>query len=139
MKKENIGSIISNLRKEKNMTQIELGKKLNVTDKAVSKWERGISCPDINTIPQLAEILGISPNELMGYTEKSNCDKQIVKKENIKNIISLILKSVGMSMGIASLTLLIIKENIANETILTMLSIGVTCFGIVSLSEGKEK
>lgn len=42
-----MGSTISNLRKEKNMTQAELANKLNVTDKAVSKWERGISYPDI--------------------------------------------------------------------------------------------
>lgn len=47
MNRINMGSTISNLRKEKNMTQAELANKLNVTDKAVSKWERGISYPDI--------------------------------------------------------------------------------------------
>jgi len=139
MNKANIGSIISIVRKEKNMTQIELANKLNVTDKAVSKWERGISCPDINTIPQLAEILGISIEELMGYSEQNNCDKQVMEKKNIKNIIQLILKAVGMAMGIASLTLLILKNDITNETILTMLSIGMICFGIVSLNEDNEK
>lgn len=98
--------------------------------------ERGISCPDINTIPQLAEILGITPDELMGYSKQMNCNKQLVESRNVKDTIQLILKAVGVAMGIASLTLLVIGKNISKETILTMLSIGITCIGIVSLSEG---
>lgn len=139
MNKANIGLTISSVRKEKNMTQIELAKKLNVTDKAVSKWERGISCPDINTIPQLAEILGISTDELMGCSEQNNCNNEVMSKRNIKNIVQLILKAVGMAMGIASLTLLILKNDITNETILTMLSIGITCFGVASFNDENEK
>ena len=59
MSNKSIGEIISSLRKEKGMTQNELADKMNVTDKAVSKWERNLSCPDVNSIPKLAEILGI--------------------------------------------------------------------------------
>lgn len=47
------------------MTQKELAFKLNVTDKAVSKWERGVGYPEITTMPILAEILGVSANEIM--------------------------------------------------------------------------
>ena len=47
---KSIGETIANLRKQKGMTQSELAEKMNVTDKAVSKWERDLSCPDINTI-----------------------------------------------------------------------------------------
>ena len=53
------------LRKAKKLTQKGLAEKLNVTDKAVSKWERGLSYPDITLIPPLAEILGVSASELL--------------------------------------------------------------------------
>ena len=46
----NLGTKIAKLRKEQNMTQQELANKLNITDKAVSKWERGLSYPDITSI-----------------------------------------------------------------------------------------
>ena len=47
---KSIGETISSLRKNKGMTQNDLALKMNVTDKAVSKWERNLSCPDINKI-----------------------------------------------------------------------------------------
>ena len=59
------GEFIAKCRKEKNMTQADLAIKLNVTDKAVSRWERGIGFPDINTIEPLASALEISVLELM--------------------------------------------------------------------------
>lgn len=59
------GAFIAECRKEKNMTQADLAMKLNVTDKAVSRWERGIGFPDINTIEPLALALEISVLELM--------------------------------------------------------------------------
>ena len=55
-----IGLFISKKRKELNMTQKDLANKLNVTDKAVSKWERGLGCPDISILEILSNILGIS-------------------------------------------------------------------------------
>lgn len=59
------GTFIAECRKEKNMTQADLAMKLNVTDKAVSRWERGIGFPDINTLEPLASALEISVLELM--------------------------------------------------------------------------
>ena len=59
------GTFIATLRKENGMTQVELAKKLQVTDKAVSKWERGLGFPDINTIEPLADALGVSVLEIM--------------------------------------------------------------------------
>ena len=47
MNYEKIGEFIAEKRKEKNLTQVELAKRLGVTDKAVSKWERGLSVPDV--------------------------------------------------------------------------------------------
>lgn len=57
------GKLICKLRKVKNMTQKDLANYLNVSDKAVSKWERGESYPEITIIPQLASILEITVDE----------------------------------------------------------------------------
>ncbi|QAA32323.1 helix-turn-helix domain-containing protein [Clostridium manihotivorum] len=65
MDNNKVGTFISVSRKAKNMTQKELAEKLNITDKAVSKWERGIGYPDITIISKLAEILSVTVNELL--------------------------------------------------------------------------
>ena len=59
------GKFITELRKENHLTQMQLAEKLHVTDKAVSRWERGHGFPDINTIEPLAEVLGVSVLEIM--------------------------------------------------------------------------
>ena len=87
MENENIGNLISKIRKEKGMTQRELAEKLNVTDRAVSKWERGLCCPDISLLKDLSKILGISISKLVCGEELS--DESINKtiqftKKNIK-------------------------------------------------------
>ncbi|TCK92678.1 helix-turn-helix protein [Natranaerovirga hydrolytica] len=86
MDSKKVGSFISELRKKKNMTQQELGNKLNVTNKAVSKWETGDGYPEITTIPALAEVLGVSTSELLNGEIKGkgmNDEKEVVKKFNI--------------------------------------------------------
>lgn len=69
------GQFIAGIRKEKNMTQADLAKVIGVTDKAVSRWERGIGFPDINTLEPLANALGISVLELM-RSEKSDMENK---------------------------------------------------------------
>ena len=59
------GLFVAEMRKENHMTQAELAAKIEVTDKAVSRWERGVGFPDINSLEPLAEALGISVLELM--------------------------------------------------------------------------
>ena len=51
--KKTLGMLISETRKQKGMTQLELAEKMGVTDKAVSKWERDLSCPDVSSLPLL--------------------------------------------------------------------------------------
>lgn len=84
------GETIAKIRKEKNMTQKELAEKLNVTDKAVSKWERGASFPDISLLEPLSKILGIGMNELL-TSEKDNNEinienkaKELINEMNLK-------------------------------------------------------
>ena len=65
MDAKKLGLFIAQLRKEQNMTQADLARKLQVTDKAISKWERGLGLPDINSIEPLAEALGVTVLEIM--------------------------------------------------------------------------
>lgn len=60
-----IGNLIIKCRKEKGMTQKELADKLNVSDKTISKWERGLGCPDIASINDLAEVLSVNATEIL--------------------------------------------------------------------------
>ncbi len=60
-----IGRRIAALRKKRQLTQKDLAAGLNVTDKAVSKWERGLCCPDIVLLPTLAALLGVTVNDLL--------------------------------------------------------------------------
>lgn len=63
--KEKCGAFLAGLRKEKGLTQKELAERLFVSDKAVSKWERGQSMPDVALLPPLAEALGVTVTELL--------------------------------------------------------------------------
>lgn len=101
MKKKSLGMMITSLRKENGMTQLELAEKMGVTDKAVSKWERDLSCPDVNTIPKLAELFGISVDELMQIKSET----QEEKKFDVSSLIQLILKGISLAMGIAVVVL----------------------------------
>ncbi len=62
---EKIGKLIYTLRKEKNMTQKELADTMNISDKAISKWERGLGCPDISLLPELSKIFNVNIEELL--------------------------------------------------------------------------
>lgn len=63
---QTLGKRIALHRKRLNLTQDQLAEKLGITAQAVSKWENDLSCPDINMLPRLAEIFGISIDELLG-------------------------------------------------------------------------
>ena len=64
MDQANIGKFIATCRKAANMTQLQLAEKLGVTDKAISKWKRGIAMPDTSIMLPLCDIPDISVNEL---------------------------------------------------------------------------
>ena len=65
MNQEAIGKFISSCRRDKGLTQIQLAEKLNITNRAVSKWETGKSCPDASIMLKLCDILDITVNELL--------------------------------------------------------------------------
>ena len=72
MNAEFTGKKIAELRKEKNMTQKELADKLHVTDKAVSKWERGVNFPDLGLMEDVAVALDTTPSVLLGLENSTN-------------------------------------------------------------------
>jgi len=100
-----IGKFIAECRKKQNLTQKELAEKLNITDRAVSKWERGINLPDISLLHELSDILKINVTELLDgkRSEKKKIDSddilntlkytEIKTMEKHKNNINLIMFS----------------------------------------------
>lgn len=129
--KKTLGTMIAELRKQHGMTQLELAEKMGVTDKAVSKWERDLSCPDINSLPNLAEILGVSVEDLM-QTKKAAEEPQSKASE----ILELAPKAVALAMGIAVAVLSVLDE-LPAKSALVMLGIGLACVGISLMAEKK--
>ena len=84
----NIGQNIANFRKEKHITQEQLGEAVGVTNRTVSKWESGVSSPGIDLIPTIASALGITLDQLFGVeTPKESADISQVVKETISSSI----------------------------------------------------
>ena len=131
MSNKNLGEMISSLRKEKGMTQNELAEKMNVTDKAVSKWERNLSRPDVNSIPTLAEVLGITVEELLNAQTKKENNK-------IDEIVNIALIGVGLAMGVCVIFTSILKQIDVNNAI-TMIGIGMSCLAVYLLKNKNDK
>lgn len=130
-----MGEIISARRKELGMTQKELAAKMNVTDKAVSKWERGIAFPDINSVPRLAEVLEVSVVELMDAQDGTK-QEEAPMKHAVKETIDLILRVVPLAMGVAVAALSAMRQLDANAG-LGMLGLGLFCLALRGLSENE--
>ena len=92
--KMQIGNNISAFRKQCGMTQAELADKLNYSDKAVSKWERGESVPDVITLAQIAEFFGVGIDAILGVTPAAAIPKkkpaEAVRRVN-KNVIQMLV------------------------------------------------
>ena len=131
MSNKTLGEMISSLRKEKNMTQNDLAEKMNVTDKAVSKWERNLSCPDVNSIPKLAEVLGTTVEELLNAQSKKENNK-------IDEIVNIVLIGIGLAMGICIIVTSILKQIDLNNAF-TMLGIGLSSLAIYLLKNRENK
>ncbi|MBQ4590692.1 MAG: helix-turn-helix transcriptional regulator [Clostridia bacterium] len=89
---ENIGAKIAELRREHNMKQDELAEMLGVTPQAVSKWENGASMPDISLLPKLANIFGVTIDDLFGVNNTPKPDVQMLPPEKRKSFDEMILR-----------------------------------------------
>lgn len=120
MKNDTLGMMISSLRKSQEMTRLELAEQMGVTDKAVSKWERDIPCPNVNSLPKLAEILGVSVDELMQSKTKGKVQEQ----SSVAETIQVILKAIPVAMGVA-VTVLSALDKITSPSAFSLLGIGL--------------
>lgn len=82
MEKKTIGGLIAALRKANGMTQKELAERLNVSDKTISRWERGDGAPDLAAVPAIAEIFGVTCDELLRGERKSPTERAGATEEN---------------------------------------------------------
>ena len=122
MNYEKIGKYIQQKRKDKNITQKQLSEKLGVTDKAVSKWERGLGCPDVSILELLAQELDTSiieilkgrtiQNEIIKITETNDYLKDTIKytKNQTKKIVNKVL--ILSTIIISTILLILNIENI---------------------------
>ena len=129
MTNKSMAEVISSRRKDLGMTQKELAEKLNITDKAVSKWERGIACPDTGTIPNLAQILGITVEELMTAKPAETSGHR-----GGEYLTDMILKAVPLAMGVA-VTVTAILGEVDMHSGFSMLGIGLACLAIRELKK----
>lgn len=88
MNAQKCGSFISKLRKEKNLTQKDLASKLNVSDKAISRWETGKGFPDVDSLQALSEFFNITINELLAGEKAETKTIKEIAEENIISAIS---------------------------------------------------
>lgn len=95
MEKKSIGRFIAALRKANGMTQKELAEQLNVSDKAVSRWERDESAPDLSLIPVIAEIFGVTSDEILRgeRINKEDVSEEVSKEKRKKQIQFLLEKA----------------------------------------------
>lgn len=102
-----MGQFIARLRRERNMTQKDLAAQLGVTDKAVSKWERCLSCPDVTLLLPLADVLGISVSELLSGERQSTSEgEQAVQSAVLyskRSLLDRVRQTKRTVLGLASL------------------------------------
>ena len=67
-----IGKLIYKLRKEQNMTQLQLAQQMNISDKTVSKWERGLGCPEVSLLPEVSKLFGVDLEKLLSGQLETN-------------------------------------------------------------------
>lgn len=143
-----IGNFIAKCRKNKKLTQEQLAQKLYITDRAVSKWERGLSLPDASIMLELCNILDISVNELLNgekidmknYKEKNeNLLLELAKQEELKNkklmtsMWTILITNTIFYIGILLLSVNMFEEGILLGTIICISTIVFLIAGFIAL------
>ncbi len=137
-----IAQNITELRKQKKLTQAEFAERLNYTDKAISKWERGESIPSIEVLKQIADMFGVKVDYLL--QEGSFIDKQdlVLPKENNQNKISITALAVTVVWFIATVVYVYTQINLnLNLWVVFVWAVPVSCtvLGIFNFKWGKHK
>lgn len=114
--KENIAKNIAKLRTENGMTQPELAEKLNYTDKSISKWEHGIATPPIDVLKDIADIFGVTVDDMLKDLSDEYYDNVYNAKENKPNKIVITLLAVSLVWLIA-IVLFVYGKTLAGQTL----------------------
>lgn len=131
------GCFVAERRKEQNMTQKDLAAKIQVTDKAISKWERGLGFPDINSLEPLADALGVSIIELM-KSERIDSNKEVeevvtdvitVAKEDAEEKRKIIVYTFAATTLLLSIIEIVLSFKWDSDTL--MLSAGIPYTAII--------
>ncbi|MDE5994480.1 MAG: helix-turn-helix domain-containing protein [Oscillospiraceae bacterium] len=142
MNQAKIGMFISNLRKEKGLTQAALAEMLSITDRAVSKWERGLSLPDSSIMLPLCEILGINVNELLtgerinmeNYNKKSDellIEMTRMKEQRDKELLFVeIFLGITISIVMGACIMIAALVNMSTAWRIVLITIGIILFAI---------
>lgn len=137
MNQEKIGKFIAECRKKKKLTQEQLAEKLNISDRAISKWERGLNLPDSSLMIELSNILDISVNELlsgeiidkkdyMNKAEEKLIELKEVNEEYTKRLLYLEC-IIGLGCSIMFMVLIFVASFIQMDAIIRILLIVVGC------------
>ena len=141
--KATMGKRISDLRKQKGMTQEQLANLVGVTAQAVSKWENDLSCPDISILPQLADALGVTTDQLLGKEplrllsvegeKEGKRDHNVTVSLNLnrweKIVFSLLLVGIGVVFLLNAMHIIQLGEGITFWSVLWPFLL--TCMGIM--------
>lgn len=148
MDNEKIGVFIKDLRIKKGMTQRQLADILNVTDKAISKWETGRGAPDISLLEPLSITLGVSLSELMNGEKINTENINIKSNEAIKNTLDYSNKEIKRSkkntliFGIAGfllvLAFLFLGDDSSWKCIYSVIALLVLCVGIFRTNDKRR-
>lgn len=137
-----IGKFISSKRKEKNITQSELAEKLNITDRAISKWENGVCLPDASNMTDLCKILDININDLFSgevidmkdnekKLEENLLEMTRIKEQRDKELLVLeIFIGVTVSLVMTSLILIAAMVDMPDYLRVVLIIIGIIPFAI---------
>ncbi len=151
MDQKRIGAFIAQCRKEKNLTQMQLAEKLDITNQAISKWETGKGMPDVTLLQPLCEILGISLNELFSgerlseenYKEKAEAnisqlfkEKQIVNLKPVKYLFA-VCANVALTVALIEFVVGLVGMFFAPNILEVMLINASVWLGLFLLSMGK--
>ena len=138
-----IGKFIADCRKKTNLTQMQLAEKLNITDRAISKWETGKSLPDSSIMLELCDILGISVNDLLcgeivtmaNYNKEleNNLLEMMKQKEQADKRLLSVEVFIGITATVVLFALIFVAAFIQMET---WLRISLIVFGVILFLAG---
>ena len=113
--KKTLAQNLTSLRNENKLTQSEVAKILNYTDKSVSKWEHGDAVPPIDVLKNLADLYNVSLDYLVTGKEDTSYDKRYTSKENTPNKIIITLLSVSLVWIVATFLFVYLKLFVATD------------------------